>query len=189
MVANSAEPVCSSAQRERESSREYFERNLFIIYVYRAMSNKPGGHAYSYSWSEKYSTACHTRGTGATGPTPTTHTETKILWAHHFYEYLYLCIKAESNPRKWRNIHTQIYTHTHTLALICSLRSTRYYSNTYRIQSFLVLYSYRSNMSKVALSCVCARVLLCRPICVGSKVVPGPGRGYRWADENSRGSV
>lgn len=36
---------------------------------------------------------------------------------------------------------------------------------------------------------VCVRVLLCRPICVGSKVMAGPGRSYRWADENSRGSV
>lgn len=26
---------------------------------------------------------------------------------------------------------------------------------------------------------VCAHVLLCRPICAGSKVMAGPGRGYR----------
>ena len=103
----------------------------------------------------------------------------------HFHRPLYLHLKAHSNP----NREIQKHTHNHTHALTCSERSSTLafqYIQWFRLPESSIASHQTCPRWHLAL---CARVLLCRPICVGSKVMARPGRGYRWADENSGGSV
>lgn len=58
---------------------QYYLKSSFPSHVYTAISNEPGGYAYSYCQSEKYSTSCHRGGTEVTGLRPITHRETKII--------------------------------------------------------------------------------------------------------------
>lgn len=101
----------------------------------------------------------------------------------HLSLHLYLHWKAQSNP------HCDVKKHTHS-HMPSPAQEGQHISipicTIFRLSQFYIATHQTRPRWHLA---VCARILLCSPICVGSKVMAGPGRGYRWADENSRGSV
>lgn len=96
-----------------------FLKKLFIIHAYTAMCTQARRPCiFIQLQSEKYSPACHTRGTGAIGLRPTTYRETKIVYSKHTLllvsVFIYTYWLNQTHTEKYRN------THTFTQALTCS---------------------------------------------------------------------